>query len=257
MGGGSTGAVTAAGRRSASTGVSGLCAATAAGRPSASTGDSDVSAATAVVLLRARAAAGCVPRLRRVVGLQARALAGSQTDDPPQCRDCTNFVCQIQGCPRQDLSFAGAPSLLRHMRTKHGNNPRAVTKSKKLEVRQALRDAQITFEYQRRRPTPLRTLPCRLRGATSCWRLTRSSIRRLRHGRQVAWQRAQTAGAALQPGRLQDRRHDAADHQEGAPRRASTRKRGKLVGLLPQALLPILRRPPTSTSLARGSFTMS
>ena len=55
------------------------------------------------------------------------------------CRDCTNFVCQIQGCPRQDLPFAGAPSLLRHMQTMHGDNPRAVTKSKELEVHQALR----------------------------------------------------------------------------------------------------------------------
>ena len=30
----------------------------------------------------------------------------------------------------------------------HGDNPRSVTKSKELEVHQALRDAQITFEYQ-------------------------------------------------------------------------------------------------------------
>ena len=65
-----------------------------------------------------------------------------------RCRDCCNFVCEIQGCPRQDLPFSSAPSLLRHMQTMHGDNPRAVTKSKELEVRQALRDAQITFEYQ-------------------------------------------------------------------------------------------------------------
>ena len=52
-----------------------------------------------------------------------------------QCRDCGNFV-------------RGAPSLLGHMQTVHGDNPRAVTKSKELEVHQALRDAQITFEYQ-------------------------------------------------------------------------------------------------------------
>ena len=57
------------------------------------------------------------------------------------CRDCNNFVCQIQGCPRQDLPFSGAQSLLGHMRTMHGDNPRAVTKSKELEVHQALRDA--------------------------------------------------------------------------------------------------------------------
>ena len=38
------------------------------------------------------------------------------------------------------------------MRTMHGDNPRAVTKSKELEVHQALRDAQITFEYQHHLP---------------------------------------------------------------------------------------------------------
>ena len=65
-----------------------------------------------------------------------------------RCRDCTSFVCQIEGCPRQDLPFAGAPCLLGHMQTMHGDNPRAVTRSEELEVHQALRDAQITFEYQ-------------------------------------------------------------------------------------------------------------
>ena len=34
------------------------------------------------------------------------------------------------------------------MRSAHGDNPRSVTKGKELEVRQALRDAQIAFEYQ-------------------------------------------------------------------------------------------------------------
>ena len=65
-----------------------------------------------------------------------------------ECRGCTSFVCQIEGCSRQDLPLAGAPSLLRHMQTMHGDNPLAVTKSKELEVHQALRDAQIVFEYQ-------------------------------------------------------------------------------------------------------------
>ena len=39
------------------------------------------------------------------------------------CCDCNNFVCQIQGCPRQDLPFAGAQSLQGHMRRMHGDNP--------------------------------------------------------------------------------------------------------------------------------------
>ena len=38
------------------------------------------------------------------------------------------------------------------MRTMHGDNPRSVTKSKELEVHQALRDAQIAFEYQHHLP---------------------------------------------------------------------------------------------------------
>ena len=38
------------------------------------------------------------------------------------------------------------------MQTVHGDNPRSVTKSKELEVHQALRDAQIAFEYQHHLP---------------------------------------------------------------------------------------------------------
>ena len=163
-----------------------------------------------------------------------------------QCRECGNFVCQIRGCPRQDLPFAGAPSLLRHMRTMHGDNPRSVTKSKELEAHQALRDAQIAFEYQQHLPFR----GCGLESETAHafadfalptpWghvrRLTRSSIRPTTPAATCAgtltwppaW-RSQTAGAALQPGRLQDRRHDSADHQEGAPRAADP-PAGRAVG---------------------------
>ena len=38
------------------------------------------------------------------------------------------------------------------MQSMHGDNPRAVTKSKELAVHQALRDAQIVFEYQHHLP---------------------------------------------------------------------------------------------------------
>ena len=145
------------------------------------------------------------------------------------CRDCCNFGCQIEGCPRQDLPFSGAQSLLGHMRTMHGDNPRAVTKSKELEVNHALRDALITFEYQRYLPFR----GCGLESETAhafadfalptSWGYVllevdeeqRKAYEGLRHGRQRgARQRSQAAGAALQPGRLQDRRPDAADHQE-------------------------------------------
>ena len=102
-----------------------------------------------VVGLRAWATATSVSRLRRRGGLRAWATAGTLPRlQRAHCRDCCNFVCQIQGCPRQDLPFSWASSLLRHMQTMHGDNPRALTKSKDLEVHQALGDAQITFEYQ-------------------------------------------------------------------------------------------------------------
>ena len=99
------------------------------------------------------------------------------------CCDCSNFVCPILGCPRQDLPFSGAQSLLGHMRTMRGDNPRAVTKSKELAAtRRSPTSTSTTCPsaaagWGRRRPTPSRTLPCRLRGATSCWRFTRSSAR--------------------------------------------------------------------------------
>ena len=64
------------------------------------------------------------------------------------CAECNNFLCEVEVCPRQGHRFSSAQSLLGHMRSKHGDNPRAVTKSKELEVHQALRDAQIAFEYQ-------------------------------------------------------------------------------------------------------------
>ena len=115
-------------RRSARTGGGGISAVTAAARPSACMGDSSTRAATAAVrrsaCMNGGGAAICQHRRQRA-----------------HCRDCNNFVCQIQGCPRQGLPFSGAQSLLGHMRAMHGDNPRTVTKSNELEVHQALRDA--------------------------------------------------------------------------------------------------------------------
>ena len=62
------------------------------------------------------------------------------------CPLCQNFVCEIEGCPKQGQRFGAAYLLRQHMQKRHSDNPRAVTKSKELEVRQALCDAQIVFE---------------------------------------------------------------------------------------------------------------
>ena len=129
------------------------------------------------------------------------------------------------------------------MQKRHGDNPRSVTKSKELEVHQALRDAQITFEYQHYLPFR----GCGLESETAHafadfalptpWGYVLLEVDEEQHKvydpscdvRRGAWQRAQAAGAALQPGRLQDRRRDAADHQEGAPRAADP-PAGRAVG---------------------------
>ena len=87
-----------------------------------------------------------------------------------RCRDCGNFVCEIQGCPRQDLPFFADFALP------------APWGYVLLEV----------DEKQHKAYDPI------LRRAQG-----------LRHGRQRgARQRPQAAGAALQPGRLQERRHE-------------------------------------------------
>ena len=90
------------------------------------------------VLLLARKAAQPLQRLRRSVCRHQRLR--------DHCAECNNFLCEVEVCPRQGHRFSSAQSLLG--RSKHGDNPRAVTKSKELEVHQALRDAQIAFEYQ-------------------------------------------------------------------------------------------------------------
>ena len=156
------------------------------------------------------------------------------------CAECNNFLCEVEVCPRQGHRFSSAQSLLGHMRSKHGDNPRAVTKSKELEVHQALRDALITFEYQHYLPFR----GCGLESETAHafadfalptpWGYVLLEVdeeqRRaydpscdVRRDFDMAASVAlgtQAAGTAPQPGRLQDRRRDAADHQEGAPRTA-------------------------------------
>jgi len=68
------------------------------------------------------------------------------------CRDCNNFVCEIDSCPLQGHRFAGVSGLLKHMRTRHSDNPKALTKSKELDLHQILQKAGVDFEYQKHLP---------------------------------------------------------------------------------------------------------
>ncbi len=44
--------------------------------------------------------------------------------------------------------FAGVKSLQNHMRTQHSDNPKALTKSKELDIHQTLQKADVQFDYQ-------------------------------------------------------------------------------------------------------------
>lgn len=68
------------------------------------------------------------------------------------CAECTNFVCDIASCTLLGHRFAGVRSLQRHMQIRHTDNPKALTKSKELDVHQALQRAGIEFEYQKYLP---------------------------------------------------------------------------------------------------------
>ena len=132
----------------------------------------------------------------------------------------------------------------------HGDNPRAVTKSKELEVHQALRDALITFEYQRHLPFR----GCGLESETAhafadfalptLWGYVLLEVDEEQrkacagtgtsHGRQRGARQRPQAGAGTTR-LLQDRRHDAADQQEGAPRAAYLCLLGELLAREPEA----------------------
>ena len=62
------------------------------------------------------------------------------------CADCNNFICDEGACEAR--RFSSTQALLKHMRTCHGDDPKAVTKRKELEIHQLLREAGIRFEYQ-------------------------------------------------------------------------------------------------------------
>ncbi|CAE7938901.1 unnamed protein product, partial [Symbiodinium sp. KB8] len=74
---------------------------------------------------------------------------GNRKVDCPQCANC---VCEIEGCHMRGHRYAGPNSLLKHMRAFHGDNPKALTKTKELEVHQLLGKSGIQFEYQHHLP---------------------------------------------------------------------------------------------------------
>ena len=68
------------------------------------------------------------------------------------CWECQNFVCTIEGCAMAGHRFSRACRLRSHMRSYHGDNPKALTKRKELEVHQLLGQAGLQFEYQQHLP---------------------------------------------------------------------------------------------------------
>ena len=51
-----------------------------------------------------------------------------------------------------DHKFSGAQAFRKHMRAIHGDNPKALTKSKEMDVYLALQQSGVDFEYQRYLP---------------------------------------------------------------------------------------------------------
>ena len=68
------------------------------------------------------------------------------------CMHCQNLPCTIEGCPRFGHKFSSTQVLLNHMRSKHSGEPKALTKTKELDVYKALQVASIEFEYQKHIP---------------------------------------------------------------------------------------------------------
>ena len=65
------------------------------------------------------------------------------------CADCNNWICEL--C-QPTVKLATAANLRKHMQAFHGDNPKALTKSKELEVHQLLSKSGIQFDYQHHLP---------------------------------------------------------------------------------------------------------
>jgi hypothetical protein len=63
-----------------------------------------------------------------------------------------NTRCDIAGCNLFGHAFAGARSLMNHMRSAHGDAPKALTKRSELELHLILTKAAVPFEFQKHLP---------------------------------------------------------------------------------------------------------
>eukprot|EP00973_Karenia_brevis_P051858 7202565-Karenia_brevis.AAC.1 len=61
------------------------------------------------------------------------------------CKDCNNCRWNIEGCPLLVHRFAGVASLIRHMRTQHSGEPKALTKQKEMTLYQELQKVGVEF----------------------------------------------------------------------------------------------------------------
>ena len=82
-----------------------------------------------------------------------------------RCTSCSRYTCQIPGCIKLGVRFAGAYVLMRHMRNCHTTETRGLTKRKELEVHQLLELENIEFQYQHY--LPFKT--CGLEGTSCCY----------------------------------------------------------------------------------------
>jgi hypothetical protein len=64
------------------------------------------------------------------------------------CRDCNNFVCTVEGCDDGLRRFSSMRALLNHTRSRHGDDPRARTRTNELKLHELLQRHEIPFSYQ-------------------------------------------------------------------------------------------------------------
>ena len=72
--------------------------------------------------------------------------------DSEKSNECNNCRCNVEGCSLFGHRFAGAPSLVMHMRSQHSGQPKALTKQKEMTLYQELQKAGVDFEYQHHLP---------------------------------------------------------------------------------------------------------
>ena len=99
-------------------------------------------------------------------------------------------ICSVPGCSGPGPSETFSPKLLlRHLRSKHRNEPRAQSKTKEIEVYIALQAAGIDFEYIKGIDFPYYSLNCERGdfvdfGITTHWGIILLHIDERQHARQ-------------------------------------------------------------------------